>query len=85
MPVGAVTIPQEIILSIQSDGITRLDYQFQAEVTSLETNISLINEIYQDLFIINEGGLPLEFEEVSDYITVFSLGSNLINVSYITS
>jgi uncharacterized membrane protein len=85
MPVGAVTIPQEIMISIQSDGITRLDYQFQAEVTSLATNMSLINEIYQDLFIINEVGLPLEYEEFSDYITVFSLGSNLINVTYITS
>jgi uncharacterized membrane protein len=83
--VGAVTIPQEIMISIQSDGITRLDYQFQAEVTSLATNMSLINEIYQDLFIINEVGLPLEYEEFSDYITVFSLGSNLINVTYITS
>jgi uncharacterized membrane protein len=85
MPVGAVTIPQEIMISIHSDGITRLDYQFQAEVTSLVTNMSLINEIYQDLFIINEVGLPLEYEEFSDYITVFSLGSNLINVTYITS
>jgi uncharacterized membrane protein len=83
--VKATTNPHEIMVSIQSDGVTSLDYQFQAEITSLETNITLIGKSYQDLFIINEDGLPLDFEEFSEYITVFSLGSNLINVSYVTA
>jgi uncharacterized membrane protein len=85
IPVRAVTIPQEIMVSIQSDGVTRLDYQYQADITSLETNITLISKTFQDLLIINEDGLPLEYEDFSDHLSVFSFGSKFINVSYITA
>ncbi|MFC1802709.1 helix-turn-helix transcriptional regulator [Thermoproteota archaeon] len=84
-PVWAETTPQEISVNVQSDGVTRIDYLFQAEVTNLQTNISLIGENLQDLFIVNEDGLPLEFEESSEGYVVNSLGSRLINVTYLTT
>jgi uncharacterized membrane protein len=84
-PVCAKTTPQEISVNVQSDGVTQIDYLFQAEVTSLQTNISLIGENLQDLFIVNEDGLPLEYEESSEGYIVNSLGSRLINVTCLTT
>ncbi len=84
-PVYAAINPQEISISLQSDGVTRLDYLFEAEVTSLQTNVTLLGENIQDLFILNEDGLPLEYEEADEVITIYSLGSSLVNLSYLTS
>jgi len=84
-PVKAVTTPQDITINVQSDGVTRLDYLFSAEVTSLQTNVTLLGESYSDLFIINEEGLPLESSELVEGLSIYSLGSSLVNLSYLTS
>lgn len=84
-PTLAETTPQELSITVQGDGITRLDYLFQAEITSLQTNISLLGEIYEDLFIVNEDGLPLEYIETMYGLTVYSLGSTLVNVTYLST
>ena len=84
-PVHAVTTPQDITINVHSDGVTRLDYLFPAEVTSLQTNITLLGESYTDLFIINEEGLPLEYSESNEGLIIYSLGSNLVNLTYMTS
>lgn len=85
IPVWAYNSPQEITINIQSDGITRLDYIFEAEITSLQTNITLLGDTYEDLFIVNEDGLPLEYIELDDGLTVYSLGSTQVNLTYLTS
>jgi uncharacterized membrane protein len=84
-PAYAVTTPQDITIDVQSDGVTRLDYLFQSEVTSLQTNITLLGMSYSDLFIINEDSLPLEYSESDDGLMIYSLGSSLINLTYVTS
>ena len=84
-PVKAVNTPQDITINVQSDGVTRLDYLFSAEVTSLQTNVTLLGESYSDLFIINEEGLPLESSELVEGLSIYSLGSSLVNLSYLTS
>ena len=84
-PTFAETSPQELAITVQGDGVTRLDYLFQAEITSLQTNISLLGENYENLFIVNEDGLPLEYLETMDGLTVYSLGSSLVNVTYLSA
>jgi len=84
-PILAEISPQELSITVQGDGVTRLDYLFQAEITSLQTNISLLGEIYEDLFIVNEDGLPLEYVEALDGLTVYSLGSTLVNITYLSA
>jgi uncharacterized membrane protein len=84
-PVWAETTPQEIIIGVQSDGITRLGYLFESDITSLQTNISLLGESYNDLFVINEDGLPLEYTDSEDGLIIYSLGSSLVNLTYLTS
>ncbi|TRO52106.1 hypothetical protein E2P71_08130, partial [Candidatus Bathyarchaeota archaeon] len=84
-PAYAVTTPQDITINVQSDGVTRLDYLFQAEVTSLQTNVTLLGQRYSDLFIINDEGLPLEYSESEGGLSIYSLGSSLVNLTYMTS
>ena len=84
-PTYAVTTPQDIAINVQSDGVTRLDYLFTGEVTSLQTNVTLLGESYSDLFIINEEGLPLQYNDSDIGVNIYSLGSNLINLTYMTS
>lgn len=84
-PTLAAANPQELIITVQGEGVTRVDYLFQAEITSLQTNITLIGDSHEDLFIINEDGLPLEYEENEAGLTVYSLGSSLVNITYLTA
>ena len=84
-PASAQTTPTDLTINLYSDGVTRLDYLFPAEITSLQTNISLIGKSYQSLIILNEEGLPLEYVQNSDGLTVYSLGSSLVNLTYLTS
>jgi uncharacterized membrane protein len=84
-PASAQTTPTDLTINLYSDGVTRLDYLFPAEITSLQTNISLIGQSYQSLIILNEEGLPLEYVQNSDGLTVYSLGSSLVNLTYLTS
>ena len=84
-PASAQTTPTDLTINLYSDGVTRLDYLFPAEITSLQTNISLIGQSYQSLIILNEEGLPLEYVQNSYGLTVYSLGSSLVNLTYLTS
>ena len=84
-PIIALTHPYETTITVQSDGVTRLDYLFEAEVTNLLTNITVLGENYDDLFIVNENGLPLEYIKIENKLSVYSLGSSLINLTYLTA
>jgi uncharacterized membrane protein len=84
-PALADTIPQKLSITVQGEGVTRLDYIFQGEITRLQTNITLLGETFIDLFIFNEDGLPLEYDENENWLTVYSLGSSLVNVTYLTA
>ena len=43
--------PYELTVTVQGDGVTRLDYLFQSEITSLQTNITLLGKKFENLFI----------------------------------
>jgi len=83
-PVWATYTPQETTIDVQSDGVASISYLFPAEATSLQTNITLLGDNIENLFIVNEDGLPLEYIE-GDEITVYSLGSTLVNLTYLTA
>lgn len=83
-PVRAASTPQETTVDVQSDGVASIAYLFPAEATSLQTNITLLGDNIENLFIVNEDGLPLEYIE-GDTITVYSLGSSLVNLTYLTA
>jgi len=83
-PVWATYTPQETTIDVQSDGVASISYLFPAEATSLQTNITLLGDNIENLFIVNEDGLPLEYIE-GDTITVYSLGSSLVNLTYLTA
>ena len=55
-PVWAVSTPQGTTIDVQSDGVARIAYIFPAEATSLQTNITLIGDNIENLFIVNEDG-----------------------------
>ena len=82
-PVCAAATPQETTIDIQSDGVASIAYLFPAEATSLQTNITLLGDNIENLFIVNENGLPLEYVE-GDEIAIYSLGSSLVNLTYLT-
>jgi uncharacterized membrane protein len=82
---AAETVPNEIRINIQNDGITSLDYIFNAEITEVQTNVSLLGKNQLNLLVINEDGLPLEYNKIGNNVSIYTLGSNLVNVSYLTS
>ena len=83
--VWASVIPQDVSIYVQSDGVSSVAILFPAMATSTQTNITLIGDSNENLFIINEDGLPLEYTESSEGYTVYSLGSSLVNLTYMTA
>jgi uncharacterized membrane protein len=81
----AVTIPNKIRINVKNDGVTSLNYIFNAEITELQTNVSLLGKNQLNLLVINEDGLPLEYTKIGNNVSIYTLGSSLVNLTYLTS
>ena len=77
--------PQTLGFTVYTDGVTRVDYHLNADPTQAQVNITLFGDTLEDLFILNQDGLPLSSTVVNGYHQVDSLGSNSLTVSYLTA
>jgi len=77
--------PQILGFTVYTDGITRVDYHLDADPTLALVNITLFGDTLDDLFILDQDGLPLTSTVVDGYHQVDSLGSSSLTVSYLTS
>ncbi len=83
--VFAQVSPQTLGFTVYTDGVTRVDYHLNADPTQAQVNVTLFGNTLEDLFILDQDGLPLSSTVVDGYHQVDSLGSSSLTVSYLTA
>jgi uncharacterized membrane protein len=75
---------RQISFEVYADGIVRIDYSVDVDPTRPRINVSLIGSILLDVFIEDQDGLPLDYIKIADGVSIETLGSALVYISYST-
>jgi len=70
---------------VYSDGSVKLEYMLQLNPVAARVNITLLGDGFDDLTVIDRNGLLLDHSISGNMVTIDSLGSFSVNVSYFTS
>jgi uncharacterized membrane protein len=76
--------PQELQFHLYQDGVADIDYEIDVDPTRARINVTLFGTIYRNLIVIDQDGLPLEYDIKDGYITLDVLGSYEAEITYST-
>lgn len=71
-------------LRVYSDGSVEVEYVLEPDTTLAQVNVSLVGELYQDVIVVDQDGIILDWAIIPDGIEVDSLGSTAITITYST-
>jgi len=72
------------MLTVYPDGFVFVDYTLQVDPTFPTQNITAFGQVLEDLLIVDNDGLPLDYSISNGTISVYSLGADKIKLSYLT-
>jgi len=75
-------ISESLTLTVYLDGFVLVNHELTVNQTFPSLNITLLSEEHEELFIIDEQNLPLDYELVNDETVIHSLGADQIKISY---
>jgi uncharacterized membrane protein len=78
------TTPETLLLTVYPDGFVFVDYTLQVDPTFPTQNITVFGQVLEDLLIVDNDGLPLDYSIINGTISVYSLGTNKIKLTYLT-
>ena len=78
------TTPETLLLTAYPDGFVSVDYTLQVDPTFPTQNITVFGQVLEDLLIVDNDGLPLDYSILNGTISVYSLGADKIKLSYLT-
>jgi uncharacterized membrane protein len=78
------TTPETLLLTAYPDGFVSVDYALQVDPTFPTQNITVFGQVLEDLLIVDNDGLPLDYSISNCTISVYSLGADKIKLSYLT-
>lgn len=78
------TTPETLLLTVYPDGFVFVDYTLQVDPTFPTQNITVFGQVLEDLLIVDNDGLPLDYSIGNYTISVYSLGTNKIKLTYLT-
>jgi uncharacterized membrane protein len=77
--------PNSLTLQVYSDGSTELRYVINPEPTKPRVNVSLFGDNYQDILVMDQDGLILNWKTFPNIIQIDSIGSTEITIAYDTT
>jgi uncharacterized membrane protein len=80
---GAVT-SEALTLTVYFDGFVQVNHELEINQTYPSVNVSLLGEAYEELLVVDEENLPLDYAMVNGEAVVHSLGASQIQLSYFT-
>ncbi len=83
-PAASETTPETLFLKVYPDGFVFVDYTLPVDPTFPTQNITVFGQVLEDLLVVDEDGLPLDYSLTDSIISVDSLGSDEIEVTYLT-
>ena len=75
-------ISESLTLTVYLDGFVLVNHKLAVNQTFPSINFTLLSEELEELFIIDEQNLPLDYELVNDEAVIHSLGADQIRISY---
>ena len=82
--VSEETTPETLFLTVYPDGFVFVDYKLLVDPTFPTQNITVFGQVFEDLLVVNREGLPLDYSLSNSTISVYSLGTDEIEVTYLT-
>ena len=76
--------PRVLTFTVYSDGYVFVNYHLDVNRTYPIINVTLFSETFDDLLVVDEDELPLDFSQSSNTISVSSLGSEHLRITYFT-
>jgi uncharacterized membrane protein len=75
---------EELVFTVYPDGFTAVDHFTEVDTTHVRVNITLFGSLFQDVFVEDQDGLPLDFSLINQEITIDTLGSYSVSIYYVT-
>jgi len=77
-------ISDSLTLTIYLDGFTQVDQIIELNQSVLSFNLKILAKTSQNLLVVDENGLPLEYSLIGNNAVIYSVGSTKIDISYLT-
>lgn len=77
--------PRSLIFRAYIDGGVSVEYTVSIDATRVRVNITLFGAEFQELTVEDQDGLPLFYSLIEGGLTVETLGSTTVTISYLTS
>ena len=77
-------ISDSLTLTIYLDGFTQVSQIIELNQSVLSFNLTFLATTSQNLLVVDENGLPLEYSINGNNAVIYNVGSTKINISYLT-
>jgi uncharacterized membrane protein len=74
--------PTSLTATIYVDGVVGIEYNVDVNPTAVRVTIPLFGSNFPDLLVVNQDGLPLAATQSGSSVTVDSLGSTVLTLTY---
>jgi len=78
------TTPETLFLTVYPDGFVFIDYTLLVDPRFPTQNITVFGQVLEDLLVVDNDGLPLDYSIGNYTISVYSLGTDKIKLAYLT-
>ncbi len=77
--------PQSLVFVVYLDGYVFVDYGLDVNQTFPTVNVTLFGEAFEDLLVVDEQELPVDYFQFNNTISASSLGATHLRITYFTS
>lgn len=84
IPLVSAQYTYELTLTVYRDGYVKVNYQIAPEDFASQIDVSLLGSHYEDLFITDENGDPLQYTLDKNHVIVNVGGAQIVEISYYT-
>jgi uncharacterized membrane protein len=75
---------ESLALTVYLDGFVLVNHELELNQTYPSVNVSLLGEAYEELLVVDEKSLPLDYSVATGKAIIYSLNASQIKISYFT-
>ena len=77
-----VVISEALTLTAYLDGFVQVLHELEVNQSYPTANVTLLSEAFENLLVLDEDNLPLDYSTANSKVLVYTLGSSKITISY---
>lgn len=75
---------QSLLLTAYLDGFAQVNQNLELDQAVMSINVTLLGETRQNLLVVDENSLPLDYSIAGNNAVIYNVGSTKVSVSYLT-